>query len=185
MGVVPFLARKSASRTYVLIQTEKLKRVARPHTARFACVLQFACSALVVHTAQASPKPILGTRRRTAVPLITIVEDYIFSAMKHAVLEELDDGTIGATIPECPGVLGFGGDVHSCAGDLYVQLQDWVRVSLELGNPLPVIDGIDLNSETGKLLATYHRSGNQARPADYFESDEALEAALEGRTEAG
>jgi predicted RNase H-like HicB family nuclease len=119
------------------------------------------------------------------MPLITIVEDYIFSAMKHAVLEELDDGAIGATIPECPGVLGFGADVHSCAADLYVQLQDWVRVSLELGNPLPVIDGIDLNSDSGKLLATYHRNGSRARPAEYYESDEAFEAALEGHAELG
>jgi predicted RNase H-like HicB family nuclease len=116
------------------------------------------------------------------MPLITIVEDYIFSAMRRAILEELDDGTIGATIPECPGVLGFGADVHSCAANLYVQLQDWVRVSLELGNALPVIDGIDLNSDTGRLLATYHRDGEQAKGVSYYESDEAFEAALEGHS---
>jgi predicted RNase H-like HicB family nuclease len=117
------------------------------------------------------------------MPLITIVEHYIFSAMKNAVLEELEDGTLGVSLPECPGVVAFGSDVHGCGVNLYAQLQDWVKVSLELGNPLPVIDGIDLNSDTGKLLATYHHHGGRTEPSEFYESDEAFEAALEERSQ--
>src|SRR5438105_4432242 len=99
--------------------------------------------------------------------LLTIVEAYVNAAMEHARVEEQPDGTIAAYVPECKGVLAFGADVHECAADLYQRLEDWVRVSLARGNPLPIIDGVDLNPEARRILATYSRPVPDAN-GDYF-----------------
>jgi predicted RNase H-like HicB family nuclease len=89
--------------------------------------------------------------------LTTIVEDYVVAALRHAVPETDEDGTFGAWIPEIPGLVAFGADVHECARNLYGLLEEWVRERLVVGDEMPVIDGIDLNSEAGQTRASYHR----------------------------
>src|SRR5437660_711403 len=74
------------------------------------------------------------------MPILTIVEDYVMAAMRHAELEDLELGGVGAYVPECPGVLAFGDDVHECAAGLYSRLEEWVRLCLRRGQTLPVID---------------------------------------------
>ncbi|MGI8553089.1 MAG: type II toxin-antitoxin system HicB family antitoxin [Dehalococcoidia bacterium] len=110
--------------------------------------------------------------------LLTIVEDYVLAALRRAIIEQLEDGTVGASIPECPGVLAFGADVHKCARELYARLEDWVRVSLERGNELPVIDGINLNTEASQILASYHPGAPIPRTGTFYANEEELEAAF-------
>jgi hypothetical protein len=117
-----------------------------------------------------------------AVALLTIVEHFVMAAMKRAVPEQLEDGTIAATIPECPGVVAFGADRHECATELYARLEDWVKVSLAGGLGLPVIDGIDLNTEAGQILATYHAGDGSSIGDEFYASAEELEAAFEERS---
>lgn len=90
------------------------------------------------------------------MPLLTVVEHYLFAALNIAVVETDDDGTLGAFVPACPGVLAFGADAHECALNLYRELEEWVRVSLERGYDVPEIAGINLNHDTARILATYH-----------------------------
>lgn len=90
------------------------------------------------------------------MPLITIVEDYVLAAMRRAVFERLEGGTIAATVPEAFGVVAFGGDGRECLGNLYERLADWALVSLERGYELPVLDDIDLNSEMRRILNLSH-----------------------------
>ncbi len=52
------------------------------------------------------------------MPVVTIVEHYIFAALSHARTDALEDGTLVATIPELPGVITYGADVHECAREL-------------------------------------------------------------------
>ena len=77
-----------------------------------------------------------GFERRT-VRLITEVEEYIFAAMRRARVDILEDGTVGATVAECPGAIAFGADVHGCARELHARLEDWARVGLQRGFEIP------------------------------------------------
>jgi hypothetical protein len=117
--------------------------------------------------------------------LLTVVEDFVIAAMKRAVPELLNNGMIAATIAECPGVVAFGADNHECATELYARLEDWVKASLSSGFSLPVIDGIDLNAEAGRILATYHTGYGPAIGGEFYADAEELEAAFEERSKPG
>jgi hypothetical protein len=99
------------------------------------------------------------------VPLLTIVEDYIFAALRHARVENQEQGVLGAYVPQFPGLVAFGADQHDLALVLASRLQELVRIRLESGQHLPLIGGIDLNTEANKILATYHTHPAPDRPA--------------------
>lgn len=113
------------------------------------------------------------------LPLPTVVEDYVIAAIKHAVAEFSDDGTVGAYVPEFPGIVAFGSDVHECARNLYLHVEEWVRTAISQGYSLPVLDGIDLDSDTGRILTSYHQTSEptETRGA-FFENETALEKAF-------
>lgn len=110
--------------------------------------------------------------------LLTIVEAYINAALERAVVEEVEDGMVGAYVPGCPGIVAYGVDVHECTVDLYRLLEEWIQVSLVQGQPLPVIGGIDLNSEASRILTTYHPDKLAPR-GEFFENEDELEAAFD------
>lgn len=113
------------------------------------------------------------------MPSPTIVEDYVIAALKHGKLEELEDGTIGAFVPEFPGLVAFGADVHECVRNLYAHLEEWIRTVLLQGHDLPIIEGIDLNADVGHILASYHRDTATGHIyGDFFENERALEEAF-------
>ena len=72
------------------------------------------------------------------------LSDYIAQAMEHAEYDKLEDGTFGGSIPPCAGVLAFGRTLGECDWELRSTLEEWILLGLELGHPLPVIDGVDL-----------------------------------------
>ena len=109
--------------------------------------------------------------------LITIVEDYVVALMKRAQAEVIGDAVV-ATVPDAPGVVASGADQHDCATDLYRRLEDWVRVFVARGYELPIIDGIDLNGERGRSLAGYHGGSPRPLEGEFFEDENALEAAF-------
>lgn len=114
------------------------------------------------------------------MPLITVVEAYIFAALKRALAETLDDGTVVATIPELPGVIVYGADTHECVRSLYGLVEDTVRAWLSNGYRVPVLDDIDLNSDKSRILASYHQGPRAAPPeGEFYENEAALERAFE------
>ncbi|MGD9894355.1 MAG: type II toxin-antitoxin system HicB family antitoxin [Dehalococcoidia bacterium] len=115
------------------------------------------------------------------MPLLTVVEHYVAAAMKRAETEQLEDGTIAATVPGCPGIVAFGADSHECAIELYARLEEWVKVSLMARHPLPVIDGIDLNVEANQILATYDNGATSSEDNEFYIDEQALEAAFDRR----
>jgi predicted RNase H-like HicB family nuclease len=111
--------------------------------------------------------------------LLTVVEDYAIAALRRAVFEQLEDGTIGATVPECPGVIAFGADRHECAAELYARLIDWVKVMLAGGHALPVLEGIDLSTEASQILATYHNGEATPVQGEFYADEAELDRAFD------
>ncbi len=113
------------------------------------------------------------------MPLPTVVEEYVIAALKHAVAETDEDGVVGAHVPEIPGVLAFGADVHECARNLYIRLEEWVRRALAEDWEVPVLDGVDLSANRDAILAGYRAdAGSQETAARFFENETALEEAF-------
>lgn len=50
-------------------------------------------------------------------------------------------------IPACKGVVAFGASLRECEEELRSTLEDWILLGLKLGHSLPVIGGVNLNSE--------------------------------------
>lgn len=75
-----------------------------------------------------------------------MLTQYIRAAMRYAVIEyDEEDGRWYGEIPPCLGVIGVGATKEECRQDTQEALEGWILVALRFGDPLPVIDGIDLN----------------------------------------
>jgi predicted RNase H-like HicB family nuclease len=74
-----------------------------------------------------------------------MLTDYIQAAMRHAVYETLEDGTVYGEIPPCSGVMTNTPTEAECPAMLQDALEGWIILGLRLGHTLPVIEGIDLN----------------------------------------
>lgn len=74
-----------------------------------------------------------------------MLTEYIERAMSKAKYKKLGDGTYCGTIRPCVGVIAFGSTPGECQEELRSSLEDWLMAKLRHGQPLPVIDGIDLN----------------------------------------
>lgn len=75
----------------------------------------------------------------------SMITKYIDSAMRRAIYEKLEDGTYWGEIPLCPGTNACKPTLLECQDELRSVLEDWILLSLQDGDVLPVIDGIDLN----------------------------------------
>ena len=76
-----------------------------------------------------------------------ILSDYVEQALAEATYDKMEDGSYAGRIPPCPGVLAFGETLRQCENELRSTLEDWILVGLKLRHPLPVLAGIDLNSQ--------------------------------------
>ncbi len=75
------------------------------------------------------------------------------AAMRKAEYKVIDnDPPWYADIPECQGVWAVGESVESCRVELLSSLEDWLLLGLQLGHPIPVVDGIDLALESEPLV---------------------------------
>jgi uncharacterized protein UPF0150 len=85
-----------------------------------------------------------------------VLSDYVGQAMAQAVFDTPEDGTLAGRIPPCHGVIALGGSLRDGESELHSTLGDWNLLSLGLGNPLPVLGGIDPNKEPAlEPLTTY------------------------------
>ena len=118
--------------------------------------------------------------------VISIVDDYLFAAMVRAKGTRVENGTLVLTVPEFSGIVACGENARQAFVDLYRLLEDWVRVSLEKGYRLPVMEtengAIDLNTSDGRVLAAYHL-GNSIKRSEhdqiYIGSPEEFEAFID------
>ncbi len=73
--------------------------------------------------------------------------EYLQQAMRHAKYELMENGRFYGHIPELPGTWGEGATLEECRDELQSVLEDWLMMALRFGDPLPVLDGIDLNPQ--------------------------------------
>ena len=76
-----------------------------------------------------------------------VLTEYIEQAMAQAQIEELEAYNFAGRIPSCPGVVAFGNSETECREELRSVLEEWIVVGIRLGHSLPVVGGIDLNTE--------------------------------------
>jgi predicted RNase H-like HicB family nuclease len=74
-----------------------------------------------------------------------VLTDYFRVAMRQAKYEILEENHFIETIPPCRGCWAEGVTLEACRDELQSTLEDWVLVGLQLGNRLPIIDGMNLN----------------------------------------
>ena len=73
---------------------------------------------------------------------------YIRAAMRKAHYEILPDGEgYFGKIIDIQGVWANTDTLEACREELQEVLEEWIMISLKLGNPIPAIDGIMLNVE--------------------------------------
>lgn len=82
-----------------------------------------------------------------------MLTEYIQSAMRHAHYELMENGHFFGTIPACKGLWAECKTLEKCREALQSTLEDWLLLGLQLGNTLPVIDGINLNRSNRRKAA--------------------------------
>lgn len=85
-----------------------------------------------------------------SAPVVTdvqIPEDYISGALRDLNLEQLEDGTFVATIPEFDGVWAAGLTENEAIQSLRGVLMGWLLLKMEdRDGDIPKINGINLNT---------------------------------------
>ena len=74
-----------------------------------------------------------------------MLTDYIKAAMRRATYKSIGDGTIFGEIPELDGLWANAETLEACRNELEESLEEWILLGLQLGHPIPAIDGIDLS----------------------------------------
>ena len=91
-----------------------------------------------------------------------MLTEYIQRAMRHAHYELMENGRFFGSIPECRGAWGEGGSLEECREELAGAFEAWIIAALRHGDPLPVLDGIDLNvKEYAQSDKSARERGNQ------------------------
>jgi predicted RNase H-like HicB family nuclease len=74
-----------------------------------------------------------------------MLSEYIRAAMRQAKYELLENGRYYGSIHLCRGCWAEAETLEDCREELQTTLEDWLLLGLQLGHPLPVVDGINLN----------------------------------------
>jgi hypothetical protein len=98
---------------------------------------------------------------------LSIVQDYILHAiLNHRVLKPMGAGnTVWAGVDFARDVSVLSNE-HDVVQDLYEALEDWLLMTIRNGDPVPAVDGIDLNSEHGQRLIAWHASHGKPTEPD-------------------
>jgi predicted RNase H-like HicB family nuclease len=82
-----------------------------------------------------------------------MLTEWVQAAMRKAEYKLIDsDPPWFAAIPECDGVWAVGATVEECRAELHSTLEGWLLLGLQLGHPIPVVDGIDLAMQVEPLV---------------------------------
>ena len=75
-----------------------------------------------------------------------VLTEYIQAGLQRAQYELMENGRYYGSIPQCEGVWGEAATLEGCREDLRGALESWISGGLRHGDPLPMLDGIDLNA---------------------------------------
>ena len=72
--------------------------------------------------------------------------EYIKAAMKKAKYKMIEDpNPFFGEVPELPSVWANAATLEECRDELQEVIEEWILLGIKFGDPLPVLDGIDLN----------------------------------------
>jgi predicted RNase H-like HicB family nuclease len=74
-----------------------------------------------------------------------MLQKYIQNALKNSKYKMLDDGTWFVEIPGFEGVWANSNTVEDCRMELIEVLEEWLILKLKDDDPVPVVNGIDIN----------------------------------------
>ncbi|PKM77148.1 MAG: HicB family protein [Firmicutes bacterium HGW-Firmicutes-15] len=83
-----------------------------------------------------------------------LLTSFMLAAMKQVTEEKLDDGSIYCEIPSCPGVWANEDTLQECIIELRQALELWLFLKIKDNDPLPVLNGIDLNTIGSEFIET-------------------------------
>ncbi len=72
-----------------------------------------------------------------------MLTEYINAAMHQAKYRLIGDGTFFGEIPGLDGLWASAETLEVCRDELEESLEEWLLLGLQLGHPIPVIDGIN------------------------------------------
>lgn len=76
-----------------------------------------------------------------------MLDTYIDIAISRRRCEYLDDDDgYYCNIPDLPGVWATGPTLKACVEELREVVAGWIQLGIELGHPIPVLDGIELTA---------------------------------------
>jgi predicted RNase H-like HicB family nuclease len=87
------------------------------------------------------------------MPTETILQSFARHALHYAVFAELSPELWSGRVPDCKGAVAYGPTKQDCESELYSVLEDWALVAIQRGFHVPVIDGVDLNTEENRKYA--------------------------------
>jgi len=73
-----------------------------------------------------------------------MLSQYMVRALERAQYKQLDDKSWFAEIPGFTGVWANAPTVETCRSELLEVLEEWLLLKLHDGDPIPVVDGIEL-----------------------------------------
>lgn len=110
---------------------------------------------------------------------ITTVEDYVRSALQNGVVENAEDEGYQAYSRDVFGVFGFGDSREQAWAQLWNKLVEWVLISAENGNPIPIVNGIDLNTpEARAVIRRHERPPAMPNGTEFFPDTTTFDAAM-------
>jgi predicted RNase H-like HicB family nuclease len=74
-----------------------------------------------------------------------MLQEYIQNALQNSKYKMLADGTWFVEIPGFEGVWANGKTVENCRMELIEVLEEWLILKLKDNDPVPVVNGIDIN----------------------------------------
>ena len=75
--------------------------------------------------------------------------EYLQAAMRHAVYEQIEDGTYFGTVPEFPGAWANGISPEACAQELESVIEGWILLAIADHEEPPEFDGHKLVVKAG------------------------------------
>lgn len=73
-----------------------------------------------------------------------MLSQYMSKALEKVEYKKLDDGAWFAEIPGFTWVWANASTIEACRSELLEVLEEWLLLKLRDGDPIPVIDGIEL-----------------------------------------
>lgn len=88
-----------------------------------------------------------------------MLTEYIKAAMHRAKYKLIGDGTFFGEIPGLDGLWANAETLEACRDELEESLEEWILLGLQLGHPIPAIDGIDLSFKGKSINSCYSARG--------------------------